>query len=168
MQKRKINLLPPEVVKAQADRTLLIRLGKIQAIVVVFLFASLFALYTAHARVWDSVHDLEYELSVRDGAFAADEDLVGLRGVAYELWRVFGFEWLLSLEEVLPDGCEITRVVFDGMEVFVSGVGPAVTSGEDHRSNLAEYFESVRSGRLMQLADGRYSYEIWASPGVEQ
>jgi len=159
MQMRKINLLPPKIITARRLRKRIIKLGLLQAVILLVLLTAVIALFTAEKRVWYNVSEAEL-VQGTGGETPVERALTAW----YESKTCL--KWLLSLDISLPQGCEITGLIFSEGEIYITGVGQSVISGEEHRMKLAAYFDSIRSEGLTLLDDGRYSYELRAVPGA--
>jgi len=175
MQMKKINLLSPTIVRSQAAYKLGVKLCIIQVGIIVLLILLLFVLFTVRSNVWSNVYRLEYELGSTEIASILNNDDVTAPGLAEDIERILYdinhgytmcFNWLFNIESTLPQDSVFTNISFSDAEVLIEGIGSSITAGEVHRVRLSLFFEEVRSGRLTRLDDGRYAYEIWASPGI--
>ena len=168
---REVNLLPPRVVRAKVLRVRLIRLGLAQGLIALVLLGAVAYVNRYERYLWEKVQSFERVIhSAEQGNHFNDTSNEQARARDMFIERAYSdlsaskkdLEWLMVLEDSLPQGSVITRLEMADSEVYIRGIGLRITSAEEHRLNLLGTFENARLGLLTDLGDGSYSYELWA------
>jgi len=171
MRYKKISLLPYEMQQRKQARKISLWMVSVQIGILLAFGATLLLL-----SLWErTLEERVYALAIRIDAFDNEPALAAMRldetrrmlEFVEEYYQEnfpveFDVVWKTTIIEKLPENVWIDRISYRRQEIWVVGEARDLTDTETYRLELlkADFFETVRLGRVVLLDSGMFSYEL--------
>jgi len=162
-----IDLLPHHIQALKKRRVHLIIFATAQAAIFFVLIIAVLILSCTETRVWERSREISNILSGFDSApmeISNELSAVIRESEILEAYFadefIFESEWLGFIIDSVPEGAELTGVIYRDGEFIISGMVSLLADIEHHRAILADKFSSVSLGSIANVDDTCFNYEL--------